>query len=666
MDAPPEADTRALELAVERLVAEAGPALVVAAPLGLGKPHRLLNALYRRVEGDPSLSLRILTALSLDPPEGDSELARRFLGPFVERFYGTDFERLDYVRARLANRLPDHIEVEEFYLSSGSLLGSRRAQRSHANVNYTHVARGVARQGIGALVQRVAREPGGQRLSLSSNPDLSFDLLDEIERIGAARPLLVAEVDPHLPWIGGTAAVEPGFYDLVLEPPSPAPRLFALPREPIGDADYAIGLYASALVRDGGTLQIGIGALSDALAQALVLRHTRNAEYLELLESLEPGFAASLLVREIGGTEPFARGLYGASEMVNDAFRVLRGAGVLKRRVVDDVELMERVVAGRASPEDEARLAEGHFLDGAFFLGSVDLYEWLRHPPSEDVGGVGMTRVSHINQLYGGHERLDRLQRLDARFFNTCMLVTALGAAAADTLEDGRVVSGVGGQYNFVAMAHALEDGRSALLFRSTYGEGRRRSSNVRWSYGNLTIPRHLRDLAISEYGVADLRDQSDEACVQAMVAIADEAFQEELLARARTAGKLATDWRLPHDLAPNRPEALAQRLAPMRATGLLPDYPHGCDFDATERRLVKALAWMRSAAARRLGSARLALEALGARSPAYAEELTRMGLEQPHGARERLLARSLRLALRRTDSREKGPGQASEARPSR
>jgi hypothetical protein len=56
-----------------------------------------------------------------------------------------------------------------------------------------------------------------------------------------------------------------------------------------------------------------------------------------------------------------------------------------------------------------------------------------------------------------------------ARFMNTTMKVTLLGAAASDALESGQVVSGVGGQYNFVAMAHALPDARSILMLRATH-----------------------------------------------------------------------------------------------------------------------------------------------------------------------------------------------------
>ena len=57
-----------IEAALDHLLARLPAGLRVAAPLGLGKPHRLLNALYSRVEGDPSRPLHLYTALSLDPP----------------------------------------------------------------------------------------------------------------------------------------------------------------------------------------------------------------------------------------------------------------------------------------------------------------------------------------------------------------------------------------------------------------------------------------------------------------------------------------------------------------------------------------------------------------------------------------------------------------------
>jgi acyl-CoA hydrolase len=640
-----------LGAAVSTILARCGPSLVAAAPLGLGKPHRLLNALYDAVVGDPSRSLQLYTALSLTPPRvGGDGLEARFLGPFVERHFGADFPVLAYARAQRGDSLPGNVKVEEFYLQSGALLSSHQAQQSHSSLNYTHVARAVAARRPNLLVQKVARDAAG-RISLSCNPDLTFDLLDEVALRGFPRPMMVAEVDPNLPFIGGSALAPPDYFDLVLDIPGPAPALFALPRQPVSDADYAIGLRASALVRDGGTLQIGIGSLADALCHALILRHRDNAAYLRALAALDPALAGSAVVRECGGTAPFAQGLYGASEMVNDGFRALHQAGILRRRVLDDIAAMQRINAGTPSDDDRARLAsEGRWLDGGFYLGSTDLYAWLRDLPPGEREGLGMTRISHINELYGGNESLERLQRRDARFFNTCMMGTLLGDAVSDALEDGRVVSGVGGQYNFVAMAHALRDGRSVLMFRASRQEGARLRSSVLWNYGHVTIPRHLRDVMVTEYGVADLRGASDAECVERMLSLADAGFAPALRATATAAGKLPPA--LPADIngSPRHSAAsLAAALRPFRRDGTLPDYPLGSDFTAVEQRLAKALGWLKQATASPAGKLRTLAAALLRGGAVDADALARMGLARPATLRNRLDSRLLGLALART-----------------
>lgn len=641
-----------LEDAVDALLTRIHGPLHLAAPLGIGKPHRLLNAIYDRCAADPTRAMHLYTALSLDPPVPANDLQRRFLAPFVSRQFGDDFPRLKYVEAIKRDALPAHIEVEEFYLQSGALLGSRQAQRRYASLNYTHVARAVAERGVNCVVQKVAADAGGARLSLSSNTDLTFDLIDAVRARGAARPLLIAEVDPELPWIENGASVDADFFDIVVTPPGPYPKLFALPRQPVADAEYAIGFYASALVRDGGTLQIGIGALADALCHALVLRHTDNATYRRVMRALDPEIERHPAVLAEGGLGPFEIGLYGCSEMINEGFRRLVQTGVLRRRVVDDEALMRRIGDGSASDADRARVArEGEFLHGAFYLGSHEFYDWLRHLDDDARQGIGMRRVSEVNELYGGRESLERVQRHDSRFFNTCMMATALGAAVSDGLADGRVVSGVGGQYNFVAMAHALQGARSVLMFRATREEpGRPPISSVIWNYGHVTIPRHLRDLYVSEYGIADVRTASDEDCIASMLAIADARFRPALIATARDCGKL--DPAKATACAGNTPERLRAALAPFRADGTLPDYPLGSDFTPVEQRLVKALVWLKGETATRPGRLRAILRALtgpAATAPADREALARMGYAQPAGFGETLYAKLLALALRET-----------------
>jgi len=647
-------NSQSLDDVVKILLEQTSGQIVLAAPLGLGKPHRLLNAIYEAVEKNKDCDLKIFTALSLTPPNAGSDLEKRFLQPFLDRHFGADFPSLHYAKAQRRSALPINISVQEFYMQSGGLLNSSQAQRHYNSLNYTHVAPAVAEKNINALVQKVAREPGGTRLSLSCNPDLTFDLLDEIKRLGKPRPLLIAEVDPQLPWIGGTAAVDREYFDIVIDLPGPAPKLFSLPRQAVTDPEYAIGLRASALIRDGGTLQIGIGSLSDALCHALILRHKFNADYRELMNRLAPGFLESDLVKNHGGAEPFSIGLYGASEMVNDGFMHLHHAGILKRRVLDDLGLMQRDRDNVLSDADKERLQhDGHWLNGGFYLGSQDLYQWLRDMPASEKNGIGMTRISHINELYGGNESLERLQRRNARFCNTCMMMTTLGAAVSDALEDGRVVSGVGGQYNFVAMAHTLHDGRSILMFRGTREQANTVHSNVLWNYGHTTIPRHLRDIAVNEYGVADLRGADDEDCVISMLSICDARFIPKLLDKAKRELKLHAAFEAPTRWTLNRPEQLSATLKPFRDKNLLPDYPLGCDFTPVELRLIKALGIMKSGTASTFGKLRMIVLALvfssDSDSDSDSEAMQRMSLLTPATLKEKLTARLVRYALHAT-----------------
>lgn len=640
-----------LDAAVDWLLQRVDGPLRIGAPLALGKPHRLLNALYARVENDASRPLQLYTALSLNPPRGGAGLEARFMKPFAERHFGADFPRLAYADAMVRDQLPAHVQVEEFYMQSGALLNSSQAQRSYTSLNYTHAADAVAQRAPHAIVQKVAMRANDRRLSLSCNNDITQDTLDAMVARGLPRPLMIAEIDPQLPYLAGSATVDVSFFDLVITPPGPYPALFGLPRQPVSDADYAIGLYASTLVRDGGTLQIGIGTLADALSHALVLRHTDNARYRQILQALDPGLANHPTVLECGGLEPFEIGLYGCSEMLNEGFRRLVQTGVIRRKVHDDLALLQRIENGTAWTTDYATLeAEGEYLHGAFYLGSPEFYQWLRDLPDEERSAIGMRRISEINQLYGGDETLERMQRRDARFFNSCMMATALGAAVSDALEDGRVVSGVGGQYNFVAMAHALPGARSALIFRATREDKGTLQSNVRWNYGHTTIPRHLRDLYINEYGIADLRNMTDEDCVIAMAAITDAQFQAALLDKAKASKKLAAGFTPSGDGQRNTAAAVSTSLAPFRQSGLLPDYPLGSDFTEVEQHLVKALGWLKQNTQTPMAKLRTVLAAVtqpaGDGDQAY---LQRMGLEAPKTFGERIEARLVRLGLART-----------------
>ena len=633
---------------VEQVIKTCGPDIRLATILGLGKPNRLINALYDAVKGRDDLSLTIYTALSLNPPEASSDLESRFLTPFIERLYGKNFPRLKYADDMKAGRLPDNIHVEEFYTQPGSYVKSPQGQQNYNSLNYTEVADALSTKDINVVFQRVASKESG-RYSLSSNTDLTQDVLERIHQAGQPRPYCVAEVDRNLPWVGGKAEMPAGFFDTVLDVDTTNDQLFALPRQPVSDSDFAIGFYASLLVKDGGTLQVGIGALADALCYALVLRHTDNALYRKIINALTPDILSSDLVREYGGCEPFQTGVYGCSEMVNEGFRVLVEHGIMKRRVVDDLALMRKLNSGELSADEKEVIeTEGKYLRGGFYLGSPEFYQWIGEQGAQE-NTLEMDRIGRINSITGPDYELEVQQRRHARFMNICMMATPLGGAASETLPDGRVVSGVGGQYNFVSMAADLPEARSVLMFHAARGE--KSESNIRWDLPNLTIPRHLRDIYVTEYGIADLRFASDEECIKRMLRISSSDAVTNLKESAVAAGKLGSsvdsnELNLDVIRQRNTLGALEKRFAAFRRNGSLIDYPLGSDFTQVEQRLVKALQVLKKETASSRGKIRLLYRALTTQLPDYEAELERMRLTKSKSLREKLTARIVKYAL--------------------
>lgn len=699
-----------LAQAVEHVLATVEGDIVLGLPLGIGKPNPFVNLLYRRIKamgGEPNpRRLKIITALSLEKPEGKSELEQNFLAPLVERVF-KDYPDLDYVKDLRAGLLPPHIEVCEFFFKTGDYLGNGRAQQAYIATNYTFVARDMGVLGVNVIAQAVAAHEnngesnGEPALSLGSNPDVTFELAER--QAAQGKPLLkVGVVNRQMPFMPKHAVAPPGFFDVLVTDAEATHTLFAPPNNKVGTADYAIGLHAASLVADGGTLQIGIGALGDAIAQALIVRDRHNDGYRRIMAALCPD---GLQGRELGG---FEQGLYACSEMfVNGLLRLIE-AGIVRREVFDDVALQNLVNQGRApglavstdllaalvdagrigsalSADDLAflqrfgvlngqvrfaqdgaldvagtridnrlgdpavrialqdagglgtRLAGGVVLHGGFFLGPTDFYEHLRAMPTEALAKIDMTRIAFINQLQG-QSRLKQAQRTQGRFMNTTMMVTLLGAAVSDGLESGQVVSGVGGQYNFVAMAHALPDARSILMLRATYEHKDGVRSTLVWNYAYETIPRHLRDVVITEYGVADLRAQPDGEVIKRLIAIADSRFQEGLVAQAKAAGKLDADYEVPAQHRQNLPEVLRERLQPWSGSALLPDFPFGTDLTADELRIIGALRQMQHASQHPAELLAMLAKSLWADREAPPAYLQRLGLDEATSLRKILM----------------------------
>jgi hypothetical protein len=303
------------------------------------------------------------------------------------------------------------------------------------------------------------------------------------------------------------------------------------------------------------------------------------------------------------------------------------------------------------------RLRNGILADAGFFFGPKGFYEALRTMPVAERRLFAMRAISFVNELYGHEWELKVAQRRHARFVNTTMMVTGLGAAISDTLADGRVVSGVGGQYNFVAMAHALPEARSILCVRATHEARGEVTSSIPWSYGNSTIPRHLRDIVVSEYGIADLRGRTDREVVEALLAIMDSRFQDRFVADAQRAGKLPRDYRVADAARSNHPQHLRDRFAPWRARELFQDLPFGSEITPEEVVLAKALRGLQAATHSWSGKVGAAVRALFADAAAARLQpyLARMGLTAPKTFGERLQRGLVAVAVDEEISKESG-----------
>ncbi len=709
-----------IEECVDHIIDVFGDDVRIGMPLGLGKPVGLINALYRRVKSNPQINLSIFSSLHLEKPIPSSDLEKRLMDPFIERTF-KGVPDLEYMIDMRTTGLPDNVTLYDFYSKAGAIKGEVKMQQNHMNSNYTHSVRDCETNNNCIFTHIIAKAETeeGTMYSCSCNSDTTLEAIASFnkEKALGLKRLNIGVVNDSLPFMYGDAVLPAEAYDIIIDDPDYYHPLFAAPRAPVSIPDYMIGLHISTLIKDAGTLQIGIGALGDSVAYGLNVRHNENEAYKNLIAESGIGDRYKDLIEQIGGLDTFEEGLYGSTEMLVDGFLQLYKNGVIKRKVYHHIGIQKLINDGKLKEneipndvlklmiEDESihpyltekdfdslqrfgvlkesltydngeiidgatrysalladdsnlaaisenclgkNLKNGVMLTGGFFMGPQDFYDDLYNMPEEERMQFEMTGVQVANQLYG-NEVLRTLQRKDGRFCNTGMKATLLGSICSDGLDDGTVVSGVGGQYNFVSMAHALPDGRCLMMIKSTRAEGVKVLSNIVYTYGHTTIPRHLRDIVVTEYGIADIRGKCDQDIIKEMLNITDSRFQDELMAEAKKHKKLPEDYQIPEEYRNNTPEKLAQIMAGPKAQGLFPDFP--CGAPMTPEELFLAFA-MKTLAAKSQTPEAAEFPAMMAELP---EEIPgtilplveRMGLGKPASKEEVISQKTLLLALR-------------------
>jgi 4-hydroxybutyrate CoA-transferase len=79
-------------------------------------------------------------------------------------------------------------------------------------------------------------------------------------------PLVLAQINPHMPRACGNAYLHRSQIDAWVDVDEP---LAEYPSPPLGDVERAIGRHVATLVPDGATVQVGVGAIPQAVLEAL-------------------------------------------------------------------------------------------------------------------------------------------------------------------------------------------------------------------------------------------------------------------------------------------------------------------------------------------------------------------------------------------------------------
>jgi hypothetical protein len=238
-------------------------------------------------------------------------------------------------------------------MKAGVFLDNPIEQQNYISSNYTHIARDMLANGVNVLAQLVARKviDGRTYLSLSCNPDVSptiVPVLREMEAQQGYKLAVIAEVNNNLPFMYHDAMVPDSTFDMVVDNPAYDYTLFSTPNMTVEMADYMIGMGVSTLIKDGGTLQIGIGSLGDAIAYSIILRDKQNEIYRSVIAEMDIMGRSGDLVRQIGGTGPVrARACTALRRCSSTASWSSTRQGILRRKVYDDVTLQRLLNEGR-------------------------------------------------------------------------------------------------------------------------------------------------------------------------------------------------------------------------------------------------------------------------------------------------------------------------------
>lgn len=284
-------------------------------------------------------------------------------------------------------RLPDRegVRIETTFVGSG-LRGNPRVDYYPARLSATpQLFHGALPPDVVAV--QVSRVVDG-KVSLGIEVQVLPGAIEAARERGA---LLVAQINENMPFIHGDGVLSTDDIDLAIEAAEPVP---VAPKVRIDDESLAVGEQLAAMVPDGATLQLGIGALPEAVTRAL-----RNG-----------------------------RGLRVWTELMADGF-----FGLLRSGALD----------------------ETHPITATFAYGSEELYAW-----ADDNPRLRLLRCETTNNP-GNIAAQPAVTSI-----NTALQADLFGAVNATRVND-RIISGTGGQADFIVGALHSPGGQAIIALKS-------------------------------------------------------------------------------------------------------------------------------------------------------------------------------------------------------
>lgn len=333
---------------------------------------------------------------------------------------------------------------------------------------------------LGFMYHEQERRPADVVMVEVSSPDnhgfCSFgaSLWNKKAEVRAAR-IALAEVNDNLIRTCGDNFIHVSELDYFVEHVSSGRRLGATDllgrktREP-GEVEKAIAEYVSTLIRDGDTIQIGVGSASEWCARLSTFDNKHDLGW---------------------HSETTPRGI----------IRLIReGVFTGKRKGIHTGKAVATACGG-GSEEDMA------------FVNMNPVFELYAADYVLDV------------RVIAAHEGMVSI--------NSALSVDLTGQIASESV-GSRMVSGTGGQLAFAIGSTLSKGGRAITVLPSTTADGKlSRIVPVLKAGTAVTVPRTLADYVVTEFGIARLKGKSQRKRALELINIAHPDFRSELLKEA-------------------------------------------------------------------------------------------------------------------------------------